>query len=126
MRHRLLFERALNGSSFHPKPERTRVGALFARLVITMMARSERDTGLNVNPRLELERAEALARSHDDEAAVTAARRVRLIAERTSDPALLEDAQLAIERFERGAREWRHSVERRQVLHERNEEKSLV
>ena len=76
---------------------------------------------LRVNPRLELERAEALSRSHDDEAAVTAARRVKKIAERTGDASLLEDVQLAIERFDKRAREWRAEVERRHELHESNE-----
>lgn len=80
-----------------------------------------RYTTLKVNPRLELERAEALARSHDDEAAVTAARRVRTIAEQTGDHALLEDVQLAIERFERAANAWRESVARRHEIHEANE-----
>lgn len=86
----------------------------------------DRNTTLKVNPRLELERAEALARSHDDEAAVTAARRVRKIAERLNDQELLEDVQLAIHRFERRANEWRESVARRHEEHVANEQRSVA
>lgn len=86
----------------------------------------DRDLSLKVNPRLELERAEALYRSHDDEAAVTAARRVRKIAERLNDHELLEDVQLAIHRFEQRANEWREGVERRHQQHVANEQKSAA
>jgi len=75
---------------------------------------SRENMTIKVNPRAELERAEALARSHDDEAALTAARRVRKIAERENDLSLLEDVQLAIERFEPKAKAWREEVKRRQ------------
>ena len=83
---------------------------------------TEHNTTLKVKPRLELERAESLSRSHDDEAALTAARRVRIIAERRNDPALLEDVQLAIERFAVRAKEWREDVERRHQEHVANEQ----
>lgn len=76
---------------------------------------------LKVNPRLELERAEQLGRSHDDEAAVTAARRVRIVAERTGDQSLLEDVQLTIDRLEQAAEQWRQEVLRRHAIHEQNE-----
>lgn len=82
---------------------------------------TDRNTALKVNPRLELERAEALFRSHDDEAAVTAARRVRTIAERLGDASLLEDVQLAIQRFDVRAKQWRESVVRRHDEHVANE-----
>ena len=86
----------------------------------------DRNTSLRVKPRLELERAEALYRSHDDEAAVTAARRIQKIAERMNDRELLEDAQLAIQRFTRRAEEWRGSVERRHREHVANERRSAA
>jgi hypothetical protein len=86
----------------------------------------DRNLTLKVNPRLELERAEALSRSHDDEAAVTAARRVRLIAERMNDGDLLEDVQLAIHRFEQRAKAWREGVARRHDEHVANEERSAA
>ena len=86
----------------------------------------ERNTTLKVNPRLELERAEALSRSHDDEAAVTAARRVRTIAERLGDASLLEDVQLAIHRFDERARAWRAEVERRHQEHVANEQRNAA
>ena len=86
----------------------------------------ERNTTLKVNPRLELERAEALSRSHDDEAAVTAARRVRMIAERLGDASLLEDVQLAIQRFDERAKQWRAEVARRHEQHVANERKSAA
>lgn len=81
----------------------------------------ERNTTLMVNPRAELERAEALGRGHEDEAALTAAERVRLVAERMNDAALFEDAQLVIERLTPGVRTWRDSVRRRHDAHEANE-----
>jgi hypothetical protein len=87
---------------------------------------TEHYTTLRVNPRLELERAEALSRSHDDEAAVTAARRVRMIAERLADPELLEDVQLAIARFAVRAKEWREDVERRHREHVANEQRNAA
>jgi hypothetical protein len=86
----------------------------------------DRNTTLKVNPRLELERAEALYRSHDDEAAVTAARRVLKIAERMNDPELLEDVQLAIQRFAKRAEEWRQDVQRRFMQHVANEQRSAA
>jgi hypothetical protein len=86
----------------------------------------DRNTTLEVNPRLELERAEALFRSHDDDAAATAARRVRQIAERLGDASLLEDVQLAILRFDRRAKEWRESIERRHEEHVANEQRSVA
>jgi hypothetical protein len=86
----------------------------------------DRNLTLRVNPRLELERAEALSRSHDDEAAVTAARRVRTIAERLNDRDLLEDVQLAILRFEERAKAWREGVARRHEEHVLNEQRSAA
>ena len=87
---------------------------------------TDHNTTLRVNPRLELERAESLSRSHDDEAAVTAARRVRIIAERLHDPELLEDVQLAIARFAERAKEWRESVARRHEEHVANEQRKAA
>lgn len=87
---------------------------------------NDRNLTVKANPRLELERAEALSRSHDDEAAVTAARRVRTLAERSNDHALLEDVQLAILRFEARAKAWRESVQRRYEEHVANEQRGAA
>lgn len=72
----------------------------------------------------ELENAAAFARSYDPEAAWTASCRAMEAAERTDDPSLRADAELAAARFAEQERAFRESVERRMRLHEENEMRS--